>query len=67
MTRSAEWNIKTCPTCAERDGVDEAPWKLFSSSSVPEREVICIEDIFFVSSLQEVSENEREEDGTTQG
>lgn len=42
------------PTCAEWDGVDKTPRNLLSSSSVPEREMVCIKNILLVSSFQEV-------------
>lgn len=42
------------PTCAEWDGVDETPRNLLSSSSVPEREMVCIKNVLLVSSFQEV-------------
>lgn len=42
------------PTCAEWDGVDETPRNLLSSSSVPEREMVCVKNVLLVSSFQEV-------------
>jgi hypothetical protein len=55
------------PTCAEWDGIDEAPWNLLSSSSVPKREMICIKNVLFVASFQEVPGDEKEEYCNAQG